>query len=175
MGEEKAKPNTQTYFPEFRIYKPKPTKDGAASKLQLKVKQEEYREVMLFWEIAQQTGLDDNGNASFAWAIKERKVVFKMEAIDIGEVLAVLNGLKKSVGVSKEGKPGSIFHKNATGNSVFKFTKMEKDGNVGYWLEVSSKKNTGELVSVKHTISASEGEILRIVLQDAISCIYNWR
>jgi hypothetical protein len=165
-----------TYFPEYRIYKPKNDKTGAASKLQLKIKHDRYREVYLFWEAAQQIGLDANGNASFAWAIPEKKITFKLESVDIGEILAVLNGKKDFAGMpAKDGKGGAIFHQNEKGNTVFKFQKMEKDGNVTYWLQITSKKKDGKLTEVKHTISCSEGEVLKVLLTDAISCMYNWR
>lgn len=174
---EATTPKTE-YFPEFRIYKPSPAKNGAASKLQIKVKQEKYREVFLFWEAAQQTGLDDKGNASFGWNEPAKKITFKMEAIDIGEVLAVLNGTKEFAGApGKDGKGGSVFHKSSVGNTVFKFTKLINQTTKlpSYYMALSSKKNTGELIEVKHSISASEGEILRVILADAISLIYNWK
>lgn len=174
--ETKPATNTTVYYPEYRIYKPNTSKTGAASKLQLKVKQERFREVYLFWEATQQTGLDDKGNASFGWDNPLKKVTFKMESNDIGEVLAVLNGKKIFAGMpAKDGKGGSIFHKNANGNTVFKFSKMEKEGSIAYWFEISSKKNSGELVNVKHVISVAEGEILKVILTDAVSCMYNWK
>lgn len=174
--ENNATTPSTTYYPEYRLYKPNNSKTGAASKLQLKVKQERFREVYLFWESAQQTGLDEKGNASFGWNDPLRKVTFKMEATDIGEILAVLNGKKVFAGMpSKDGKGGSIFHKNEKGNTVFKFSRMEKEGSVAYWLQITSKKNDGPLVEVKHVISVAEAEIIRIVLTDAVSLIYNWK
>ncbi len=76
--ESKAVTPSVTYYPEHRIYKPKADKTGAASKLQIKVKQERFREVFLFWEAAQQTGVDKEGNASFGWQEPTRKVTFKL-------------------------------------------------------------------------------------------------
>jgi hypothetical protein len=173
---DKPTNNQTTYFPEYRIYKPNTAKTGAASKLQLKVKQESYREVFLFWESAQQTGIDANNNASFGWTDAKKKITFKLEAIDIGEILAVLNGKKSFAGLpAKDGKGGAIFHKNASGNAVFKFQKMEKDGVTNYWFELTSKKNSGELTAVKHIITAAEGEILRTLLEGALLVMFSWK
>lgn len=173
MADEKG----VTYYPEYRIYKPNPNKNGAASKLQIKVKQEEYRQVLLFWESALQTGIDAQGNASFGWKENGKRIAFKLEAIDIGEILAVLNGKKPFAGMpAKDGKGGAIFHKNATGNAVFKLQKAEKEGITFYWFELSAKKNDGgPAVSIKHTITAAEGEVLRVLMTDAISLMHNWK
>jgi hypothetical protein len=129
--------------------------------------------------LAQDLGLGVAGkshNASFGWNDPKKKITFKLESNDIGEILAVLNGKKSFAGLpSKDGKGGAIFHKNPTGNTVFKFQKMEKDGVVNFWFELTSKKNTGELVAVKHMVTAAEGEVLKILLQNAIEVMYNWK
>jgi len=167
------------YFPEHRIYKPNPAKNGAASKLQFKIKQERYREGQLFWVAAQQTGLDENGNASFGWDSTEQKVTMKLDTPDIGEILAVLNGKKDSVGQPpKEGSkfPAGLFHKNAAGSTTMQFAKVAgKDGKHDYYAVRLASKKGEALVEAKHTITLGEGEVLRIILEDAISAMYNWR
>ncbi len=174
--EDNAKTNSVTYFPEYRIYKPNNNKTGAATRLQLKIKQERFRVVQLFWESAQQTGVDSEGNASFGWDDPKKKITFKMKDSDVGEVLAVLNGMKTFAGApAKDGKGGSIFHQNPTGNTVFKFVKMERDGTFVYWVQLTSKKKDGTLTEVKHSISIAEGEVLTVLLQNALTCMYPWR
>lgn len=173
--EDNAKTNTVQYFPEYRIYKPNKANNGSATRLQLKVKQERFRVVQFFWESAQQTGVDKDGNASFAWDVPAKKVTFKMKDGDVGEILAVLNGLKQGAGQVKDGKSAGIFHKNLNGNTIFKFVKLEKDGTFCYWVQISSQKNDGTKVEVKHSITIAEGEVLRILLQNVLTCMYPWR
>ncbi len=76
---------------------------------------------------------------------------------------------------AKEGKGGAIYHQNANGSTIMKFAPMAKDGVTNYWFQMNSKKKDGPVVEVKHVISAGEAEILRIVLQDAVSLMYNWK
>ncbi len=173
--EDNAKPNTVQYFPQYRIYKPNKANNGSATRLQLKVKQERFRIVQFFWESAQQTGVDKDGNTSFAWDVPAKKVTFKMKDGDVGEILAVLNGLKQGAGQVKDGKSAGIFHKNLNGNTIFKFVKLEKDGSFCYWVQISSQKNDGTKVEVKHSITIAEGEVLRILLQNVLTCMYPWR
>lgn len=176
MSEEKSATPSVTYYPEYRIYKPNNAKTGAASRLQIKVKHDKYREVLLFWESSLQTGIDANKNASFGWDDPNKKVTFKMEATDIGEILAVLNGKKLFAGMpAQDGKGGAIFHQNEKGSTILKFSKMEKDGKTAYWFQLNAKRANGPVVEVKHVITVGEAEIIKILLQDAVSLMYNWK
>jgi len=174
MNEKDVKQKMETiYFPEYRIYKPNKSGSGAASRLQIKIADKQGRHhVYLFLESAQQTGLDSEGNASFAWTDKNKKVTFKMEALDVGELLCVLDGTKEFAGMpAKDGKGGSVFHQTPLGNTILKF---QKAGDV-YWLGLSSKKKDGTLVNVKHVISMGEGKIIKILLEEAVKLMFGWR
>lgn len=153
---------------EYRIYKPRKTNDGAASKLQLTVvKNEEpniskykQRKVMLFWIICQQTGVDENQNATFAWQDETKYITLKLGEIDIGKILATLH-LKT--------KETQIFHKNPKGNATFTLTRTDK----GYNLRISKQINK-VVTAINHSISVEEAEILIILLTQAILTIYQW-
>lgn len=160
---------------EMRIYKvsPKDFSRGAASKFQLRVKPTKYEdEILVFVETSRQTGQDDNGNATFAWKDKEQTICIKLEEVDLGELLTVLNGVKDSLG-----QKGSLFHQTSKGNSTLSLNRAVKDGvPSGYYFEVSRKINeTNAVLRIKHTISLAEAEILRVLFMDAISRKYRWR
>lgn len=167
MSEQNVK-----YYPEHRIYKPKRSNDGAASKLQLKTVTEKYTETYLFWVAVSQTGVDTKGNATFAWGDKEKEVTIKLEPIDIAEMLCVLTGVKEYVGPPPKevgGKPNGLFHKNKFGNTSLQLSR----NNDVFYFRLASKR-ADKLVAVQHTISVPEAEILIILLKNAISKMYNW-
>ncbi len=157
---------------EFRIYRIKPTKDGAATKWQLSSKQEKYgKKYHLFIEGAKQTGIDENENASFEWKDKTKVVTMKLEFLDVGEILSVLNGIKNQAGTDK-----GIYHQNPKGSAALSLTKYVKDGVLmGYNIRLSRKwKDEKEALVIQHSISLAEGEVLRVLLNRAIECFYNW-
>ena len=159
---------------EFRIYKPTKAQNGAASKFQVSVKKikEKYEEVMLFWEMAEQTGIDENNNASFDWTKPEkdihRSITMKLGSNDVGELLCVLSGKKEFVGRKKE---EGLFHQNQSGNTILKFAKMDRGG---YYAALSAKRS-GVLMSIKHSLTDSEGTILEQLLKDFVSSLYKWK
>jgi hypothetical protein len=169
MAEEKA-----IYFQEHRIYKPKQDNSGSASKLQLKQVPGKYGpECYLFWVGTHQTGVDQNGNASFAWDDPTQSVTIKLEIPDIGEILSVLRHQKKFVGPEpKEGsKPMGLFHKNPRGNTTMQLQRMD-NGSLAFRL--AAKRDDGPLVEVKHMITLAEGEILEILFTSAARRMYDW-
>lgn len=146
---------------EYRIYRPSKDNKGAATKWNIRVKQEKYRDVMVFVEGAVQTGTDKNGNASFSW--KDNVVKMKLDSPDLGSILYTLQGKNKEC---------KLFHKNEKGNATLTLTASDK--NVGsFYLKISSQQN-GKVKAVQHSISYAEAEILIILLKDAVSAIYSW-
>lgn len=158
----------------YKIYKPKSTKDGAASQLQLKVIIGDYdkRKGMIFWEMANQKGeMDAEGNAQFDW---ENKLSFKLGIPDIGELLLVLMGNKKMAG-QQDGKYQGLFHKNDNGNSCLQFSYYKTDkGAEGYNVRLSVQHGKDEPMISKHALTMGEGEVLRILLQKAALEFYGW-
>lgn len=161
---------------EYRVYKPNKNNNGSALKIQYKMKPKQgkdYSEGMLFLEIAVQTGTDENGNASFDWAMAEgykgKSVTMKLGLTDIGELLLVLNGKKEYAG--PPAKPGQksgmgLFHQNKNGNTVLKFGKIPN----GYAAQLSTSKEHSFRISV----SDGEAEILKVLLEQAILLIHRW-
>lgn len=164
---------------EFRIYKPRKDSNGkfvgAASKVQVvkKKNRDGYDEVMVFWTSANQTGEDEKGNSRFDWKSdknpESKQVVMLLGDPDIGEILCVLNGVKNKVG-QPSGK--GLFHQtNDTASSSFSLEKRQNSDpskyDDGYIMRISSKRNN-ELVAVSHSLSLGEGEILRVMLSNAI-------
>lgn len=169
------------YYPEYRIYKPKKTKDGSASKFQIKVTQQKFGpETNLFLQSSHQTGEDAQGNSTFAWKDEKRCVTMKLGETDIGELLSVLNGQKGGCGTKDDkGMWKGLFHQNDRGSTVLQFSALpprEEGGVHSYGLRISAKrKDADKPVMVQHMISVSEGEILKVLLQDTVSRMYRWR
>lgn len=169
--------NTTRYFPEFRIYKPTQSNSGAASALQIKLAEVDGRwELQLFWTATQQIP-SQTENASFAWKNKEKTVIIKLGDPDVGEILAVIYGIKDSVGrKDAKDKPGKgLFHKNATGNTTMSLQEQtdEKSGEISYRVRLASKKGD-KLIQVSHTITIGEAIIIRKLLEQWIVSSYGW-
>ena len=153
-------------YKEHRIYKPNKNKDGAASKLQLKLIKDENetaknkRKIMLFWVICQQTGIDQNNNATFGWQDEEKYVTIKLGEIDVGKILTTLNLLTKET---------KIFHQNPKGNTTLTMSRTDK----GYNLRISKQINK-KVTAISHSIAPEEAEILKILLKQVIINIYQW-
>lgn len=165
---------------EFRIYKPYKDKNtntfkGYASKIEVnekevKVGDKTYLKLHVFWTMTEQTGEDERGNASFNWVTDKnpngKQVVISLGDPDLGEFLAVLNGVKKKIG-QPNGK--GLYHETSdTANKGMTFEYVEKEGyDSGYRVGLSKKDENG-VVKFSHTISLGEAEILKIIFTDAI-------
>lgn len=148
----------------FVLYKAKNDGNGAASQWNLASKKD-----CVFLEMADQRGKDENGNARFDW---DNKISFKLGESDIGELLAVLVGLKNGVGpfdTSKQKHKG-LFHSNPNGNAILYFGKDEH-GRFRIYLSVK-KGDTKN--AVQHTISKGEACVLSTLLRRAIEVMYRW-
>ena len=167
---------------QWRVYKPNKSGSGAASRLEMKVVEEQreglkgnsflYRDGQLFWVSSPQTGTDSKGNATFAWSVSgdTQSITLKMGETDVGEVLAVLNNEKEEAGQSG-GKFSGIYHQTSKGSTTFNFKKA--DGK-GYYIRLAKKPNGGSLTEVKHTLSLGEAQVLKVLLERAIQQKYQW-
>jgi hypothetical protein len=162
---------------EIRVYKPKGKTDGSALKLQARFKNKlggNFAEMMLFLEIARQTGIDPNGNSSYDWHAAEGyqggSVTMKLGVPDVTELLLVLRDKKKEVGPPpKAGMkigPG-LFHQNPNGNTILKFIKAQ---GTGYWAQLSTSKEH----SFKISISEAEAIAMERMLTRFLDLYYNW-
>jgi hypothetical protein len=163
------------YFPEYRIYKPRSGGDGSATRLQLKEKMEKFGpRVFLFLESVKQIGFDEKKNAKFDWKDPKGKITMKLESVDIGELLAVLTGLKHFIGTDPS---KGLYHQHPNGNTVLTFNKILKDNQTPYFaLRISAKrKMEKEALVIQHTITLGEAAILRSLLNEAILRMYRWK
>lgn len=159
----------------LKIYKPKKNGEGAASQWQLKITpigDPKFGQVKgeLFLEMAKQKGEEDaDGNASFDW---DNKIIMKLGLPDVSEMLLVLSGKKKIAGV-QEGKYQGLYHQNDNGNAVLQFSYVKMDKFEGYNVRGSTQRGE-EKKEVKHSITLSEGEIFRVLLERAIVRFHAW-
>ncbi len=156
-------------YPQYRIYKPNMSGSGAASALDLTRKED--GDIYLFWIGAQQTGKDKNGFAAFGWKDDDKKVTIKLELVDLGEILACLEGRKPYAGPPPKegGLPQGLFHKTAKGNSSLQLTK--KDDTFHFRM---SKKVDGKVTEVKHAISLGEASVLKTLLTRVVVLMQGW-
>ncbi|MFQ3675222.1 MAG: hypothetical protein SNJ64_01600 [Endomicrobiia bacterium] len=152
---------------EFRIYKPsKDGKTGAATRLQFRP-DDSHKKFVFFIESTLQIGFDKDGNAKFGWDTNgSKKITFKIEPSDIGEILSVLCRRKKYLGLS-DGKGGGrgIFHKNNKSNTILNINYIENINTEPFFYYRISRKTEKELLEIKHTLSLGEAEILRVLLE----------
>lgn len=167
----------QVYSNGYTLYHPKNDGNGAASCWRLT---DTPKGRAFFLEVARQTGKgDNNSNDSFGWRRKDKDSgewtgeanVAKLGLPDIGEMILVLDGVKKKAG--PEGK--GLFHKNQKGSSTINFEVWEKDGvQQGFTVRVATKDGDSAVSSISHALSLSEAVVLRILLQNSVLQLANW-
>lgn len=160
MSDDKKK----MFSKNFQLYKARGNGDGAASQWNLGSEKD-----CVFLEMANQTGKDDNGNASFDWG---NKIRFKLGISDIGEILSMLVGLQKGVGQYDQdrGKFKGLYHSNKSGNAILYFGK-DDTGRLGIRLSV---KRGGDQTIVQHSMTKGEACVLSTLLRRAIEVIHQW-
>ena len=149
---------------ELKFYKPTSSGNGAASNWQLSLKSEDGQpRWFCFLNMAQQGGKNDKGNAIFDW---ENKIIVKMESVDIGEMLAVINGRKDKAG-AKDG----LFHKSPNGDTkIIKLSKLDR----GYSLQINAQSEDKKLTSISHMLYDGEVEVLKVFFQAALCFLNHW-
>lgn len=159
--------DVKQYSEPFMVYRAKNSGDGSASQWSLGSKKN-----CVFLEMANQKGNNEKGNANFDW---ENKLPFKLGESDIGEILAVLSGLKKGVGppTTKDGKPSNkgLFHSNDKGNAILHFAE---DDSQKIWVRLSVQKKGEEAKKITHCMSQGEACVLHTLLRRAIEVMYRW-
>lgn len=163
------------YHPKFAIYKPTNNFKGSAAQLEISDKESGPQLFMVFAK--QVDGKDNNGNFKFDWN-KDSTITVKLGETDVGELLAVLSGLKESLGQGK-----GLYHQipNSTENKSLDLklaTAKNNDGTVikqGYYLSVSSQKEKGGAVNrISMRLTLGEGCIMLNLLNTYITKVYKW-
>jgi hypothetical protein len=148
----------------YRVYRANKQENGTASEWQLSFKsQEKYNPWKLFYSIASQAGIDENGNARFDW---ENATRVKMDVSDLCKILAVLEHKQ-----SQAGHGGKIFHKHGNDNKIINFIHNENSNN--YFMKVSHQSPAG-VVTLQQNLSIGEGCALRVLIEQAIIKLTNW-
>lgn len=155
---------------EYRVYKPNNNGSGSASSWQISTKIVDSKEEKnVFLDLANQKP-SNNDNAAFDW---DSKLTAKLGLNDLGDMLAVLRGLKDGVGNLKDGKRSGLYHQNSKGNTVIYFNENVKDNLLqGYSLRVSKKSDQNQS-AVNHSLTVSEGQVLLLFLQEAVSALFS--
>jgi len=152
------------YAKDFTLYKARKDGNGVASQWSLRPDKR-----CVFFEMAEQTGKNENGDATFGWGTN--KLTFKLGISDIGEVLAVISGLQDGVGPKDiSGAHKGLFHSNPKGNSILKFG-LGKNGMYNVYLSV---KRDDQQQALFHTVSNGELCVLGVLLRKATELIHKW-
>ncbi len=150
----------------LRIYRPNKNNNGFCAEFQLAYKEnEKFDKYMAFLTMAKQVP-SDNENAAFDWN-KEGVLTVKLGENDLGEMLAFFNRDQDALGYNKKG----LYHESEKGNKVISLNGHDN----GVYLKISyqSKDKT---VSDSRSISLSYSDcnIIKVLLENAISKIYGW-
>jgi hypothetical protein len=124
-----------------------------------------FEDVCLFLVMARQIP-SDNENAAFAWSDENNVVKLKLGDPDVGELLAVLRGLKSEVGTGK-----GLYHQNSKGNSSLNFSYNQEKNS--FFLAGSSKRGDN-LVKISHMVTVGEAMILQVLLEEFIRREYDF-
>ena len=152
---------TKRFSPDIVFHKPKSEGGGCASKWQLSDKKHEskYEPYRPFLVLAAQSGKDEHGNSRFDW---QNAVKVKLGESDIGEMLAVLDGIQTAAGATKKGT--GLFHQSPSGgNKSINFEQSK--GGEGYYLRVSAQSQNREVVTLSHKLTHGEGRLLKLFLE----------
>jgi hypothetical protein len=149
---------------EFRIYRANKKNTGTATKWQLSFKKDKkYDNWEMFLVGANQTGMTEDGNATFDW---EKPIIVKLGINDLGEMIAVLERRKDYVG-----QEGTLFHQTpGGGNKVVGFGLVDQ----GYGLKISAQDKDKNKSEVRQVIGFGEAAVLLILLKRAVERIYGW-
>lgn len=143
------------------FYKPRQDGRGSASQWSIGSKND-----CVFLEMAKQIGQDENGNARFDWP---NKLKFKLDELDIGEILAVIYGRQTGIGPKGEKGHKGLYHQNDRGNAILSLEESSDGGQAHSRLSV---KIGEEQNFVQLSMRIPELCILKIFLENAIRKIY---
>lgn len=147
----------------LNFYKPRQDGRGSASQWSLGSKND-----CVFLEMSKEIGKDENGNSRFDWP---KKLKFKLDELDIGEILSVIYGRQTGIGPKdpEKGRHKGLFHQNDKGNSILSFEESADSQQVHTRL---SAKIGDEQNFVQLSMRIPELCLLKIFLEGAIRKIY---
>lgn len=143
---------------------PKPKKDGSGSTAQLGYSESAN---CVFMELAKQKEDTTVTNARFDY---DNKIIMKLGAVDICEMLVVLDGKKDSINNEK-----GIFHQfEKDGFKVTSGIRLKRNDPKygGFFLEVGKNEN-GEKKNVALRITDAESIMLSVILKTYLEKIFS--
>ena len=143
-------------LPRFNVYKPNREGKGAAVQFDLNAGKQ-----AVFLEAAAQEG------EGFNW---RDKIVVKLSDVDLGKVLAVLNG--------RSGQ-AKIFHdpskrEGYVGGALNTTVELLKGSQYGFFLKVSQQSGDRSVKAVALGLAEDEAQVLRVLLEKAVERMYGW-
>lgn len=148
----------------YRIYRANKSANGNAVQFETRFKEDKENkynnEFLTFLVGAKQIGVNDNGDGVFGWKPEQGVITVKMGLNDLGEMAAVLEGRKDSVGTK-----GSLFHETpGGGNKVVSFSASEN----GYTLKISAQDKEKNKTEVYLNLGQAEGANLLVFIRKSV-------
>ncbi len=142
----------------YEIYKPNKTNTGGAFQFDLNALKES-----VFLEAASQ-----KAEHEFDWP---NKIVFKLGVVDIGKILAVIEGRKPSCELFHDAAKAKLLSEESTAKNT---TLSLAKGSYGYFLKLTRQHLNASLQTVNIPLSDDEALILRVLLERAVEKIFAW-
>lgn len=151
------------------VYRANKSNTGFATQFESRVDDKD--NLLCFLMTSQQNSeLDADGNATFAWKDRTKTIVMKLGEADLGELLALLYGYKNFLGQPKDTQGGGLFHQNDKGNTVLKMWRDKEKGVINMQI---SQKIGDQLLKANHSISLGEAALFRVILENTVSEYYS--
>jgi hypothetical protein len=151
---------------QFVIYRANKNNTGHALNLGLYANQD--GSTSFHVKIAKQTGKDANDNGVFDW---KGACNAKLNAIELGEILSVIRGIKPKVGPDGKG----LYHTTDKATTTIAFETMENSPFGNFSLRISrTEKEGGNKFSGLLALSWAEAMVIEELLKFAVLQLAEW-
>ncbi len=147
----------QVQQPRLCFYKPTRENSGSAVQFDLAADKQ-----CVFLEASLQ-----NGPQSFNW---QEKLVVKLDPVDLGKLLAVLNGACKQTKIFHDPSKREGYSGSALNNTI----EFSRGMQYGFFMRVSQQSADRTVKSVSLGLSDDEAQVTRVLLERAVQRIYSW-
>ena len=146
---------TYAFQPKWTTFKPNNKGDGAMASVRYSPEEGSFFLQML----TQNPEANDQNN--LPRFLKDSTITAKLEAVDIGEFLAVLRGRKEGCGTKGDKGFKGLYHQSQSGTSII---NLEFSEQWGYSLSLSVDRG-GSKSRLRVSLTLSEVEVLRVFFE----------
>ena len=149
--------------PKFKLIHPNMKNTGSYVDMSILPANENDSGCMMVTFVPQKTvGTTENGKRVMPTFDYEKKVVVKINILEVCQLVDVFEGCQESI---DEGK--GLFHRSQKGNTIINLShKIEPTP--GYWMSVKRKPTDGDEQKIGIFLTPTEGRTLSIILKQAM-------